>query len=178
MSILIWLQIASVFFASMLDRLRGDAKHLLGQRMLDKVALGYIMAIVAGYPFDPIITPSIVVAMVLGMSFGWGEPIGATLDGRAMNPAKLEWWQKGILARNKTAALAFRGAMWGIPIGIVGAVFKDPVLMSFVPVYTVVFIAAVYLVKGKKMAWEKMEYIRGALAAALVLAVYLGVNYL
>lgn len=64
-----------------LDRLRGDAKHLLGNRVFDKIALGWCMAAIAGYAASPIDALLIMVAMIAGMSPGWGAPMGAALGG-------------------------------------------------------------------------------------------------
>lgn len=56
-----------------LDRLRGDARHILGARILDKIALGVCMAVLAGYPHPTLWAALIVAAMIAGMSPGWGR---------------------------------------------------------------------------------------------------------
>lgn len=173
---LLFFQLVAVFAASFFDRLRGRAKHILGQRALDKLALGYTMAVVAGYPADLRITPAIMLCMAIGMSFGWGEPVGAAIENRPMSKYMLEWWQRSILKESVEAALTFRGFMWGFPVGLIGFIINDPVLVAFIPAYMISFPAAVYLGKLSKDPWGAQEYIRGALTALLVLAVYIGVN--
>lgn len=162
-------QLIAVVLSGFLDRVRGDAWHLLGYRTVDKLALGYCMSVVAGFPFDLLVTPLIVAAMMVGMSWGWGEPMGAAIVGRDMKPEKLEWWQVSVLKTNVWAALAARGALWGLPVGMVGA-FVAPSLMWFVPIYTLAFPLSVVIGKkfGVDKAWEYSEYTRGWVAASLV----------
>lgn len=162
------LQLIAVALSGFLDRIRGDAWHLFGHRIVDKLALGYCMSVVAGFPADALITPLIVVTMMIGMSWGWGEPMGAAITNRPMIKEKLEWWQVGPLATNTWLALTARGVLWGAPVAAIGVL--APSLVWFLPAYTVAFPLSIVVAKriDQNTAWEKAEYIRGWMAASLV----------
>ena len=103
---LIW-----IFGLSLLDRVRGSGWcahcHLYGM-----LGMGLVTAALLGA--HGWIATYVVAAVMLGAAPGWGNPLGAALDGRPMGAA-YEWWQVGILRRSTLAALLFRGAMWGAP---------------------------------------------------------------
>lgn len=160
------LQIIAIALAGILDRIRGDAWHFFGARFLDKAALGYCMAVVAGFPADMLITPLIVLAMTIGMSWGWGAPMGAALTNTPMDKTKLEWWQVGPLKTNTWLALTFRGALWGAPVALVGIL--APSLVWFVPAYAVAFPLSIVVANKLEKGWGDVEYIRGWMAALLV----------
>lgn len=155
-----------------LDRLRGDARHLLGRRIFDKIALGWCMAALAGYSLLSIEAVLIVVAMIAGMSPGWGTPMGAALGGRSSMPQNdIEWWQRGILSRSVPLALVARGVMWGAPVAALAPIVGDLALLWFLPAYAVAMPASIYVVRGLDVrdTWAAAEWVRGYMAAAIVL---------
>lgn len=167
---MIALQLLAVILAGVLDRIRGDAWHFLNQRMVDKAVYGYCMATVAGYALDPIIAPLITITMMIGMSWGWGSPLGAALNNHHMNPTEAEWWQVGPLKTSPWLALAFRGAMWGAPVALVGLL--APSLIWFIPAYAIAFPLSAFIASRLPIndAWAASELIRGWAAASIVLA--------
>lgn len=171
------LESAALILSGYLDRLRGDAKHILGYRVFDKIALGYVMAVLAGFPFDPVVTPSIILAMTLGMSFGWGCPLGHALNGY-YDGCEYEWWQKGILKKKPYLALSVRGMLWGLPVAAVGLVLNIPVLFSFILAYAIAMplAAKVAVMMDKGTSWEMQELYRGHMAALVVYLFHKGLN--
>lgn len=152
-----------------LDRLRGDAKHIFGYRIFDKIALGYVMAVLAGFPFDSVVTPSIILAMMAGMSFGWGCPLGQAIRGY-YDGCGYEWWQKGILKKKPYLALSVRGILWGLPVAAVGLLLSIPELYSFILAYAVAMPLSVKLaiMVDRTKGWELQEWFRGYMAAFVV----------
>ena len=154
-----------IFAAAIVDRLRGSAKGL-PSKTLELLAYGWIIAALLGHPLD-YWTPAISVLFALGGSFGWGEPIGAALFGRAMNAVDYEWWQIGPLKKNAWLALTFRGAMWGAPV--LALAYWLPEVIVVLPAYLIAMPLAVLiarLVDWKK--WEVQEFLRGGLGAGLI----------
>lgn len=100
-----------IFLSGVLDRIRGDKFHLFGNRIFDKIAYGWVISALIGHPFD-FFTLGFIALFGVGMSPGWGGPMGCFLNDRKM-VGDGEWWQKGILATNVHLALWFRGLMWG-----------------------------------------------------------------
>ena len=157
-----------------LDRLRGHEKHIAGHRIIDKIVFGYALAAASGYYADPVITPLIVVAMVLGMSPGWGEPMASIILKRPMEPAMLEWWQVGPAKKNPWSALALRGVIWGAPAIPVAIYTQDWSLFAYV------FALAFAMPAGMKAKdvpmpfekdpWGRCEWARGWIAGALLFA--------
>lgn len=164
------IQLIAILLAGVLDRIRGDAWHFFGKRIVDKLFLGYCMAVVAGFAADPIITPLITVAMMIGMSWGWGAPMGAALSGQPIAQNELEWWQFGPLTTNAWAAVSFRGAMWGAPVALGG--FLAPALIWFVPAYAIAFPLSILIAKRAPFgdSWATSELLRGWIAALLIFA--------
>lgn len=165
-------EVIALALSGPLDRLRGDRRHLLGLRIVDKLALGYCMAAVAGYAGAPLSAAAITLAMVLGMSPGWGTPMGTALGGHKTMPQNdLEWWQRGPLARNVPAALVFRGVMWGAPVAALAPVIGDSLLLWFLPAYAVAFPVSIYAVRNLdlKDTWAAAEVVRGYMVAVIVL---------
>lgn len=106
----------------------------------------------------------------LGESSGWGEPLGALFDNREMTEERLEWWQKGILARNIDVAVLFRGFMWSVPISLFFAYYISPILAIVTVVSTVIsfYVSPLIVTRLIKFdagtdTWGKMEEVRGFL---------------
>lgn len=165
------LQIAAALACGPLDRLRGHHAHLFGLRIADKIVYGLALAAVAA-PTDPIAFALVALAMIAGMSPGWGEPMGAILEGRDMRPGHLEWWQKGRAEKDPYVALALRGVIWGAPVIPIAIWFKDWSLLAFVPAFAVATPAAMLAARlpfGRDK-WGNVEYARGWIAAVILLA--------
>lgn len=169
----------AVVLMGLADRLRGDTRHIsdflaspwdqkLG-RSLDKIFYGWLAAFILGFPFS-VETLYIIAGMFVGMTHGWGEPLGAALVGRPMDQNKLEWWQVGVLKKNTWLAVTARGVMWDVAL-IVGVSFAIGSLWLF-PVYTIAFPAAILITNVMQRPeignWEHQEYIRGWLAGLLL----------
>lgn len=163
------LQIMAALACGPLDRLRGHHVHLFNLRMADKVAYGFALALVAA-PADPIAVPFIMIAMILGMSPGWGEPIGATLENRDMRKEHLEWWQKGLAATDPMTALAIRGVIWGLPIVPVALWFEDWSLLGIIPAFAIAMPLSMFAAKLEigKDKWGNTEFARGWIAAVII----------
>lgn len=124
--------------------------------------------------FDVWLAPLVLIGYWIGESWGWGEPLGAFLGKRNMEPADYEWWQKGILKYEADTALVVRGAMWGFPTAI-PLYFYDPLLALTVFVgYTLGMLAGPITAnhywpeKNDWWRWGANEYIRGAYVMALI----------
>jgi len=113
-----------------------------------------------------------IVAFRIGESSGWGTPLGMALNGTART-GEFEWWQVGVLRDSPYAALAVRGAMWGLPMAAL-AHWVSPVLWYMPAVYAVAMPAAVYVASLKLTSrvepWAVQEFLRGWLVGAALLA--------
>ena len=124
--------------------------------------------------------PLAAAAFMLGEGMGWGCPLGAALRGSPMDAINcrsgLERWQIGVLARNAWAALAARGALWGLPLALLGLALQDTRLLAMPAVMSVAMVAAPALVRAGNRwrpsdhLWGKQEFLRGWLVGALLLA--------
>lgn len=150
-----------IFLSGLLDRVRGDRFHFLGLRAVDKLAYGWVVAAILGHPLD-VVTLAFVLAFGIGMSFGWGCPMGAFLGDKKMQPHDLEWWQVGILKTNVDAAVWARGLLWAAPILPVAHFLDESVLCAAIA-SAIAFPLALYIVRPLKLkeAWEVSEYVRG-----------------
>lgn len=149
------------------DRIRGDSfqpwQINSNHRLSAYIVLGWTFAALTGHPFDWL-TITISLLLVAGASSGLSEPIGALLTNRAMNVAELEWWQFGVLKTNAWLALAFRGAMWGLPVSLL--TYFDHRLIMALPAFTVAMPLSVFVSKTfLKSDWQYMEFLRGLFAA-------------
>ena len=169
------LELIAALACGPLDRLRGHPKHLFGKRIFDKLAYGAAASLAMGY-VEPGIVAMIAALLALGMSPGWGAPMGAILGGERMRIELLEWWQIGPMARNPWAAVAGRGVLWGAPL-IPLAVYLDAwALLLAMPAMSIAF--AVGMVLGPRLrfiepadAWGRCEWVRGWCAGALLLLI-------
>jgi hypothetical protein len=160
MNALIW-----IIGMGLYDRMRGGGWcrycHALG-------ALGMGTTTTALLGVHGWVAVYVIVAVMLGATFGWGNPIGAALERRPMD-TNTEWWQVGILRRSTLAALLFRGAMWGA--------WLAPLSLGAVAAFTAGFAAAPYLVRWalplnpRIDSWAVMEFTRGAAIASLLFLV-------
>lgn len=161
-----------IFLAGLCDRLRG-AGFDFGLRIIDQLTYGWVIAAVLGHSFDPL-TPAIAAAFALGSAPGWGDTSSAIMQRRDLDPIELNRWQVGFLAKNKWASAAARGAIWGLPVALLG--FFEPRLIVAVLVMPVAYIGAAWLagfLPGKSAnawtgsPWAWMESMRGWMAAGL-----------
>ena len=157
-----------------LDRLRGNPAHLFGRRIFDKLAYGAALTAALGYHHDPLVLAALTMLLALGMSPGWGGPMGAILGGVKMQPEVLEWWQIGPLTRDPWLALVARGLLWGLPTIPVAIYLEAWPMLAFGPVLAIAFVVGMWL--GPKLrfiepedAWGRCEWARGWVAGVLLL---------
>jgi len=123
----------------------------------------------------------VALAFRLGESMGWGCPLGAALRGEPMDaascPRGLESWQVGVFARNAWAALVARGALWGMPITLVGVSIQDTHLLAMPLVMAAAMVSAPALVRAvngwrpSDHLWGSQEWLRGWLVGLMLIAV-------
>lgn len=163
---MIAVQILAALACGPLDRLRGHATHLFGLRLADKVAYGLALSLIMSQ--DPVVVVFTTLAMIAGMSPGWGEPMGAILDKREMKD--FEWWQFGPLKQNPWLALMFRGFLWGLPVVPVAVYFQDISLLAYILAFTVAMPLAMLAARlpfGRDK-WGSVEFARGWVAGAIL----------
>lgn len=155
-----------IFLSGVADRLRGDRFHILGSRIFDKILYGWIVAALINHPFD-LFTIGFILLFGIGMSPGWGGPMGCYLDGRTMS-GEGEWWQRGFLRTNVHAALWARGLLWALCI--LPLTYLD--YNAFVVAISVFMAFPISLYISKQLyefnpikAWKLAEYIRGWMIA-------------
>lgn len=154
------LDLAAILALGTLDRWRGDGEDI-GNRTIEKMLYGWCVAAVAGHGLD-VLTVPIILAMVVGMSPGWGEPLGALLRRQPMDQSKLEWWQVGILKHSAISAMIARGAIWGAPA--LPLAWFDPSLIYVSLAFLIAVPVAPYLFRD----WEIQEFARGCIAGAVI----------
>lgn len=162
-------QLIAVYLMGLCDRLRGDDRDLFGKRIFDKFFYGAAASCMLGHAFDWA-SLAIIAGMVVGMSIGWGNAIGPALRGQTPNVLRFEWWQRGVLARNAWAALAARGALWGLCVA--PAAMLEPRALLALPAYTLAMPLAVWLTNRRQSPcignWEDQERYRGWIAGAVM----------
>ncbi|WP_232325175.1 hypothetical protein [Microbulbifer agarilyticus] len=100
-----------------LDRLRGDGGRQLlpGTNALEMalygLAAGWLCGVTDLWPLL-----GFALLFSLGERPGWGEPLGAWLYAKPMQPQLLEWWQLGPLATRPGLSCLVRGFLWGLPV--------------------------------------------------------------
>lgn len=163
----------SIILLALLDRLRGSSYlefrgYRIG-RVIGQLGMGLVAAWALeldGWQYW--YAASVV---ILGSMQAWGEPLGAAFEGRDMNHANLEYWQRGILARNIPLALVFRGLMWGVLLVIVNPLAP---LAFVVPFVVTPYLARWFypsLANKHFERWALMELTRGAMTGAGLLIV-------
>ena len=163
------LELIAALACGPLDRLRGHPKHFFGKRIFDKLAYGLALACALGYYTNPAVLVSLTLLLALGMSPGWGAPMGAILGSTKMQPDDQEWWQVGPMATNPWLAVAGRGLLWGAPLIPVAIYLQEWALLAVSPVMALAF--AVGMVLGPRLVfiepddvWGRCEWVRGAVA--------------
>jgi len=157
----------AIVLMGILDRWRGDRDDL-GSKLIEKLLYGSAVCVAAtGTPFTPLL-PLFILAMLAGSSSGWGEPLGALIERREMDDARLERWQRmilpGLLRRSAVAALIVRGAIWGAPF--LPLAWFDPELIRVFVAFLVAVPVAPYLFRD----WEIQEFARGCIAGIIIVA--------
>lgn len=162
-------------FLGIFDRVRGSEFNLFGNlrnnRTYEKAVLGYITAASLGHWFDYLTLP-LLILVGIGMSLGWGEPLGAALNRRQMNIYNLEDWQIGITRSNVWAALTLRGIIWGsfsLPLA-----YFDPMVAILVLAYAIGFPLSAYVARDASRyvgyeAWGLSEFLRSFFAGWIIL---------
>lgn len=156
---------------SWLDRQRGAPKE---EEKIGKfpalMLMGYSTAILTGHWFDwqaVVITCSF--AFLHNTSFG--QPVGESLTGKvkpADDGSTHEEWQVGVL-KNCWLALAARGAF----LGVAGWLALDltaglQIALAWAIAFPLSAAVIRYIVRDRRSAWARMEYLRGGLAAGLM----------
>ena len=111
---------------------------------------------------------AVMAAFRLGESFGWGCPLGAALFGNKMDPAEYEWWQRGPLRKDPWLALVARGAMWGLPVALLGYHYMLGI-MTIAMVAAPAIVRQIHVRRPFKNAWGAQEFVRGWIIGALLL---------
>lgn len=159
------IELLAIICMGSMDRWRGDADDI-GSRLLEKLLYGAATCAAAtGTLLTPLL-PLFLFAMLAGSSSGWGEPLGALIERREMDPSKLERWQHvilpGLLRRSPIAAMIVRGAIWGAPF--LPLAWFDPVLLAVPLAFMVAVPVAPYLFRD----WEIQEFARGGIAGMII----------
>lgn len=165
-----------IVLAGLMDRVRGDQFHFF-RRVVDKLVYGWVIAALFGHPLDWL-TPAIAVAFALGASPGWGDSMGAILEGRDIKPGydRGHFWQFGPLRRRKWPAAVVRGALWGLPVALLA--YYDPLLIWAVPIMTIAYTASLAIsARWLGRSWEHAETLRGWIAGALTWAIVYGFTW-
>lgn len=156
-----------IFLLGVSDRIRGDSIRLWyfesNHRLPAYLLLGWVFATLSGHVMDSLTLP-IIIAMTAGASLGLSQPMGMLLKG--FDTGLPEWWQVGVLKTHALLACTVRGIMWGLPIASLS--YFDMKLVWALPAYAIAFPLAIltsrWFFKGD---WEKVEFLRGLMAASL-----------
>ncbi len=147
-----------------LDRLRGSGKELLGFLPSKVKTALYGLTFSLLYTLDPVEVAGLVVAFLLGESFGWGCPLGMALSGKD-DGCELEWYQSS--RKQPWEDLFIRGVLWGIPLLAVGMWFGIDQLMFAPAIFGLSMVLAPAIVRASimwkpaKHLWAVQEYVRG-----------------
>lgn len=151
-----------VLLCGFLDRIRGDQFDLFG-KLVEKLTYGWLIATLLGYPAE-VFTIYISIAFTVGISPGWGGPIGDALNKRHSEADRtvFEKYEASILRKNVYVSLAARGILTGIlliPLSIY------TVSLAFMVAFPLAVFIASKLPQNK---WEYQEYFRGWIAGVLI----------
>jgi len=170
--------ILKAVFVGFADRFRGnggiftiDGVTYNTARIITLLLMGWSLSIIFGHYIDrDALNISLLVG--LGLSVGWGMPLGSILMGITQRENLLrnpkytyEWWQFGVLKQNAYAALAFRGVLVGVPLAFYAPLYGGIVMLS----YTISFPLAVKMVLMLKLkdGWGGQEIIRSILSGVI-----------
>lgn len=157
------IDLAAILSMGALDRWRGD-RNDLGSKLVEKLLYGAAVCLAAtGTLFTPLL-PLFMLALLIGSSIGWGEPLGALIDRRPMVEDRLEWWQFGVAKRSSLVAMVLRGAIWGLPF--MPLVWFDTDLLAVPLAFLIAVPLAPYLFRD----WEIQEFVRGWIAGLIIVA--------
>lgn len=157
-----------------LDRLRGSG-WIPGTKALFQILYGVATAfLLCRSDISPQFILTFSAFFTLGISFGWGEPLGAYISNRPLKIENLEKWQFGILKKNAALAVLFRGLLWGI-CTLPAAYYSISLTLIFIASITISFFLAASITRlwAKKdvIAWELHEFIRGSLLGLVILII-------
>jgi hypothetical protein len=162
--------ILAFLVAGLADRIRGDVFDFLPWRKSGDSAVYGLAVAVCLAPSHWWAYPAFIGLWIAGASFGWGEPMGAALEGRPMQQGVLEWWQFGPFTSNAWAALALRGLIWGaciLPLAIWDLRFLFALAMTGI----LPLAAWIGRQTAPRYEWVAQEYLRGWMIAAVALIV-------
>lgn len=163
-----------IFSLGLLDKLRGSG-WITGTKAIFQVLYGMATAYLLCFND---INPSFILIFsaffTLGISFGWGEPLGAFIANRPLKLENLESWQFGILKKNAALAVIFRGLLWGL-CTLPAAYYSLNLTLTFILSITISFFLAALITRlwsrENVIAWELHEFIRGTLLAVIILLI-------
>jgi hypothetical protein len=135
-----------IFMAGLADRLRGDAFDI-GNRSVDKLIYGWVIAAILAHPLDALTAP-IAFMFAIGCGPGW------------WNPARPKWWQP----KNEWLGHITRGVIWGLPLAPLA--YFDVNVLAVIPAYAIA--VPIGFLINRKADWEKMEFCRGWIAASII----------
>ena len=160
-----------VLLSGLMDRLRGsnwsNTKIEKFGSLLCKVLYSAVIAALIGHSFD-CFSIAFIALYSIGMSFGWGTPLGSFIGETPMDQTKLEWWQFGVLKTDAGAALMFRGLLWAAPIAPL--VMADENTWAAILAIMLAFPMSIYLsvIIFRNNVWAKNEIVRGLMNGAFV----------
>ena len=154
------------------DVMRGYSGGLQNKG-IEQIIYGGLVALLIAIQtgnYDFVTGLAIAATFAIGISFGWGRPIGEILDpSRPHRPNDWEWYQFGVF-KKPWPALFLRGALVGIPCL---AVYSwQPAVISITLAYTIAIPLAVgiasimpkgYLYESRWITgpWTLQEALRG-----------------
>jgi hypothetical protein len=172
-----FISVLLILICGILDRYRGDKKDIVN-RTFEKILYAATVAYLAGFAMDLQLL-GFIAGFAVGISFGWGAPMGAYLNDRTMF-GEMEWWQFGVFRKNALAALWLRGAIWAACLlpACIGAGIYSPVLAAALGFPLSCMIAKWCINNGynrlgdrfgwqQKSAWNTGEFIRGLLVGGI-----------
>ena len=121
--------VSTVMLCALFDRARGGGWPLV-RPWAWTLFYGWVVAALCGYPLDGWLTAVIAIGWAVGERPGWGAPVGQVRRGGPRwalppdpNPERYQLWFGGFMNRHPLVALAFRGAVWGLPVLLVALPF-------------------------------------------------------
>ena len=157
-----------------LDRLRGSG-WIPGTKAMFQVLYGLATAwLLCGGDIFPSFILVFSLFFTVGVSIGWGEPLGAFIANRPLKIENLEVWQVGMLKKNATLAVITRGLIWGL-CTLPAAYYSLNLTLTFILSITISFFLAAFItrlwVRKDVVAWEIHEFIRGSLLGLVILII-------
>jgi len=148
----IFLAVAQALGLSAWYRMRGDKFNLRilgtkGAKSKEQAIFAFLVVALVGV-YTPY-TILFMIAIIAGISTGWGKPLGEYLEGK--NDGEYEWYQIGFLKKPKLGLVA-RAFIMAIPAALVGAI-SDPKFAAAGIILGFSWLATEFIIKN----WVKSE---------------------